>query len=239
MRPAWYSLEHGGWRDYVTLLHPPYTLWHLAYVGIGAGLAPQLDGWRLAATFAAFALAMGVGAHALDELNGRPLATAIPSPVLVALATVSIAAAAGIGIAVAVSFDLWLIAFVVVGSFVVVAYNLELFGGRLHSDGWFALTGGAFPVLTAFFAMAGELRIETVLAAGFAALLSLAQRRLSTPVRALRRRTLAISGALVEQDGVERPLTAEALTEAPEAPLRILTLATALLATALLLRHLR
>ena len=24
-RPAWYALERGGWRDYVTLLHPPYT----------------------------------------------------------------------------------------------------------------------------------------------------------------------------------------------------------------------
>src|SRR5205814_7935334 len=96
-RPAFYALERGGWRDYVTLLHPPYTLWHLSYVAIGAGLAPKIDGTRLGATFAAFALALGVGAHALDELRGRPLRTAIPAPVLVVLAAASIAGAAAIG----------------------------------------------------------------------------------------------------------------------------------------------
>jgi hypothetical protein len=38
-RPAFYALARGGWRDYVTLLHPPYTLWHLSYVAIGAAIA--------------------------------------------------------------------------------------------------------------------------------------------------------------------------------------------------------
>ncbi len=239
MRPAWYALKQGGWRDYVTLLHPPYTLWHLAYVGIGAGLAPDLDGPRLAATLVAFALAMGVGAHALDELNGRPLATLIPARVLVGLAVVSIAAAAAIGIAVAVTFNLWLLLFVGVGAFVVVAYNLELFGGALHGDLWFALDWGAFPVLTAYFAMAGRLRLDAMLAALAAAILSLAQRRLSTPVRALRRTVASVSGTLEHRDGRREELTAAALVAAPEAALRLLTAMTVALAAALLARHLR
>src|SRR5207248_6073756 len=95
-RPAFYALERGGWRDYVTLLHPPYTLWHLSYVAIGAGLAPKIDGTRLGATFAAFALALGVGAHALDELRGRPLRTEIPAAALIGLAAASIGGAAAI-----------------------------------------------------------------------------------------------------------------------------------------------
>ena len=37
-RPAFYALAPGGWRDYVTLLHLPYTAWHLSYVAIGAAL---------------------------------------------------------------------------------------------------------------------------------------------------------------------------------------------------------
>src|SRR5207302_2834838 len=74
-RPAFYALAPGAWRDYVTVLHPPYTLWHLSYVAIGAGLAPELDFRVLALTLAAFFLAVGIGAHALDELNGRPLRT--------------------------------------------------------------------------------------------------------------------------------------------------------------------
>jgi hypothetical protein len=221
----------------VTLLHPPYTLWHLSYVAIGAGLAAQLDGPRLIATFVAFFLAMGVGAHALDELNGRPLETRISDRTLIALAAVSIGAAVAIGIVLAIGFDLWLLAFVAVGSFIVIAYNLELFGGRFHSDLWFALAWGAFPLLTAYFAMTGRLQADAVVAAAFAALLSLAQRRLSTPVRAVRRRLASVDGTIVWRDGREEPVTAETLTVGTEGALRALTLATVALGAALLLQH--
>jgi hypothetical protein len=226
-RPAFYALRRGGWRDYVTLLHAPYTAWHLSYVAIGAGLAPRLDGWRLGAAFAAFFLALGIGAHALDEVHGRPLRTAIPGPVLVALAAGSIGGAVAIGIAVALSFSAWLLLFVAAGGFLVVAYNLELFGGRFHTDLWFGLAWGGFPVLTAYVAMAGRVRGEAVAAAAFATLLSLAQRRLSTPVRDVRRRA-AVS-----------PEVAAELVAAPEAALRLLTAATVVLGCALLLVHLR
>ena len=132
-RPAFYALRPGGWRDYVTLLHPPYTLWHLSYVAIGAALAPRMQWGLLGWTTLAFLLAMGIGAHALDELQGRPLRTRIPGGVLIALAAVSIGAACAIGIVVATQSTLWLLAFVAFGGVVVVAYNLELFGGALHS----------------------------------------------------------------------------------------------------------
>ena len=86
-RPSFYALRPGGWRDYVTLLHPPYTLWHLSYVAVGAALAPHMDWTLLGWTTLAFALAMGVGAHALDELRDRPLQTRISPPVLATLTT--------------------------------------------------------------------------------------------------------------------------------------------------------
>jgi len=129
-RPAWYALGRGGWRDYVTLLHAPYTAWHLSYVVIGGCLVPVMDWERLGAAVAAFALAVGIGAHALDELHGRPLRTSIPDGVLMALAALSIGAACAIGIAGALAFDAWLMLLVPVGVFLVLAYNLELFGGR-------------------------------------------------------------------------------------------------------------
>ena len=154
MKPAFYALRPGGWRDYATLLHPPYTLWHLSYVAVGAALAPHMKWGLLGWTVLAFLLAMGVGAHALDELHGRPLGTRIPSGVLVALAAVSLAAASAIGIVVAADTTWWLLAFVVFGAFVAVAYNLELAGGAFHSDVWFALAWGSFPALTAYFASA-------------------------------------------------------------------------------------
>jgi hypothetical protein len=226
-RPAFYALRPGGWRDYVTLLHPPYTLWHLSYVALGAALAPRMQWGLLGWTVLAFALAMGIGAHALDELQGRPLRTQIPSSVLVGLAAVSIAAACAIGVVVAARTTLWLVAFVVFGGIVVVAYNLELFGGAVHSDLWFAATWGALPVLTAYFASAERIRGEAVAAAAFALLVSLAQRRLSTEVRMVRRGT-------VRRGGEPGPDTALAL-EAPEAALRLLSTALPVLAGALLL----
>jgi hypothetical protein len=236
-RPAFYALSPGGWRDYVTLLHPPYTLWHLSYVAIGAGLAPDLRYGRLALALAAFFLAVGIGAHALDELNGRPLGTRIADRTLVALAAVSICGAVAIGIGGALAREPWLLAFVAVGGFVVVAYNLELFGGRVHGDAWFALAWGAFPLLTGYFAVAERIRPEAVIAAVFAALLSLAQRLLSTQVRTVRRRVESVSGTVRYADGREEPLDADALTRAPEAALKALAAASVCLAVALLVLH--
>jgi hypothetical protein len=234
-RPAFYALAPGGWRDYVTLLHPPYTLWHLSYVAIGAALAPHFKSGVLGFALLAFFLGMGVGAHALDELNGRPLETRIADTTLVALAVTSLAGAAAIGIVVALQTDLWLLAFVAAGTFIAVAYNLELFGGRFHGDPWFSLAWGAFPVLATYFAAAETIRVEAVLAAAFAGLLSHAQRRLSTPVRLVRRRTRRVSGRIELIDGSEIPITAATMTAESERALRALSAAVVCMALALVL----
>lgn len=232
-RPAWYALHTGGWRDYLTLLHLPYTAWHLAYVVIGGCLAPAVAWGRLGLTVLAFFLAMGIGAHALDELHGRPLRTTIPSGLLVGLAVVSVAAACAIGIAVALAFDPMLLVFVATGLFLVPAYNLELFGGIVHTDLWFALAWGAFPVLTGYAACAGALSATALLAAAWATTLSLAQRRLSTPVRQVRRQVRSVVGELELVDGTRRPLGRDELTAPPEAALRLLAASTILAAAAL------
>lgn len=237
-RPAFYALARGGWRDYVTLLHPPYTVWHLSYVVIGACLAPHVPVARTALAVLAFLLALGVGAHALDELRGRPLQTAIPSKVLVGLALASVAGAIAIGVGVAIDFDLWLLPFIAFGAFIVCGYNLELFGGRFHNDLWFSLAWGAFPLLTGAFTAAGRLTVEALLAAVFAALLSAAQRTLSTPVRHARREIVSVGGT-VELRGLARePITRETLIRAPEAALRLLAAATVALALSLLVLRL-
>ena len=232
-RPSFYALERGGWRDYVTLLHPPYTAWHLSYVVIGGCLAPAIAWERLGAAVVAFALAVGVGAHALDELRGRPLQTKIPSSVLVTLAVASIGAACAIGVIGALSFRLWLIVLVPVGLFLVLAYNLELLGGRLHSDLWFGLAWGGFPVVCGYAAVAGEIGVAAVIAAAFAVLLSLAQRALSNRVRFVRRRVDEVNGELTLHDGSKETLDARWLMAAEEQGLRLLAASTVTLAATL------
>jgi hypothetical protein len=237
-RPAFYALRAGSWRDYVTLLHLPYTAWHLAYVTIGAALATEFSVARLWPTLVAFALAVGVGAHALDELNGRPLGTQIPVRLLAALAAVSIGAAVAIGIIGAAMVNPWIGAFVAVGGFIVVAYNLESFGGRFHGDAWFALSWGAFPVLTAYFAAAETLDVVAAAGAAFAFASSLAQRTLSTQVRDVRRRVAKVTGTVERRDGTTQQLEAKDLMSVEEAALRALTAAVVALAVALVIMRL-
>ena len=234
-RPAFYALPSGGWRDYWTLLHPPYTLWHLSYVAIGAALAPEVNVRWWLETMLAFFLAMGVAAHALDELHGRPLATGIPDRVLKALAIVGLAGAAALGVDGALEATAWIWVLIPVGGFLVVAYNLELFGGAFHSDLWFALAWGAFPVITAYVAQTGSLDAAALIAAAACTALSAAQRALSTPVRKLRRHTTCVSGTIVADDGSATPLDASVLRAAPEKALRLLSVAVPLLAAALIL----
>jgi len=216
VRPAYYALARGGWRDYVTVLHLPYTAWNVSYVALGAALAPTFRTDRWLWTSAAFALALGVSAHALDELNGRPLQTTIGVRTLVLLAAVSLAGACAIGIWAASAWGWGLLAFVAAGAFIVPAYNLELFGGRFHTAWWLALAWAALPILTAYFAQANTLRAPALLAAGFGTVMILAQRALSTPVRHARR-------ALGSTEGIE-PM---------ERALRILPWANILLGAAL------
>lgn len=233
MRPSWYALERGGWREYVTLLHVPYTAWHLSYVVIGGCVAPAVRWERLVTVTAAFALGLGIGAHALDELRGRPLGTAIPDRVLIALAAVSIAGACAIGIAGAAAWGWWLALLVAIGAFLVLAYNLELLGGRFHTDLWFGLAWGGFPAVSGYAVVAGELGIAAALAGAFGVVLSLAQRVLSTDVRFVRRRVRAVRGELELTDGGRETLDEARLIAADERALGLLAAATVLLAAAL------
>ena len=226
-------MRTGGWRDLVTILHPPYTSWHLSYVAIGAAVAPTLYAGRLGAALAAFFLAVGVSAHALDELAGRPLGTALTDRTLIALAVVGLVGAVAIGVAGLIVVSPLLAPFIVVGAFLVLAYNLELAGGRFHTDTWFALAWGAFPAFTGYFVNALEIRPEGVLVAAACYLLSVAQRRLSTPVRELRRRTVDVSGEQRLADGGVRELSKAELMAPLDGALSALWLALVLLAIGL------
>jgi hypothetical protein len=232
-RPAYYAAQPGGWRDWWTLLHPPYTAWHLSYTVIGASLAPRVQASRLIATVLAFFLAVGLAAHALDELRGRPLRTRIPSPVLVAVVVVGLAGALALGVAGVFQVGWTLIPFMVAGPILVIAYNAELSGGALHTDFGFAAAWGAFPVLTAYVAQTGTLALAPVLAAVGAFALSAAQRRLSTPARNIRRRVVRVEGSLTFGDGRTVPITADSLLRPLEEALRSSSWAIVLLAAAM------
>jgi hypothetical protein len=224
-RPAFYALSPGGWRDLVTILHPPYTAWHLSYVAIGAALAPTFVLWRLGAALGAFFLALGVACHALDELAGRPLGTPLSRGL-------SVLAGSGrdcrggdrVGVADPAHPD---------RRFLTLAYNLELFDGHFHTDLWFAVAWGGFPAFTGWFVEAVNVRTEAILVALACCLISVAQRRLSTPARELRRRTTSLTGRQTLRDGQLLELDGDRLLAPLEGALSALWMAMAILAIAL------
>ena len=232
-RAAFYAARPGGWRDWWTVLHPPYTAWHLAYVVIGACLAPVVNTTRLLATLLAFFLAVGVAAHTLDELHGRPLRTQIPGWALVGAAAVSLAGALALGIAGVVQVGWALVPFLVVGPVLVVGYNVEAFGGVIHNDVGFATAWGAFPVLTAYVAQTGSLALAPVIAALAALILTAVQRTLSTPARLLRRRASGVGGSVTLHDGGALPLDRQVLLAPLEQSLRLMSWGVILFAVAL------
>jgi hypothetical protein len=224
--------------DLVTLLHPPYTAWHLSYYALGAAAAPHLHVDRLLWGLLAFALAVGVAAHALDELHDRPLHTSLSDRTLLALAVGSLAGALAIGVAGVVVVTPWLAPLVIAGGLFVPAYNMEMIGGRLHSDTWFAVGWGAFPAFTGYFVMAERVALPGILIALGALALSVAQRRLSSPARELRRRTRSVVGQRTLADGSTEQLSVAGLLAPLDGALAALSLATVVTATALVIARL-
>ncbi len=238
-RPSFYALRPGGWRDLVTVLHPPYTLWNVSNVAIGAAIAVHVYPLRLAAAVAAFFLAVGVAAHCLDELQGRPLGTQLSDRTLIGLAAAGLGGALAIGVAGVFVVSPTLIPLILFGGFIAPAYNLEWFGGRFHSDLWLAISWAGFATFTGWWVNAlgvhsfGEAVAVVGVVVGTAFLVT-AQRRLSTPVRELRRHTVEVAGTQRLDDGTVRPLRREDLVAPLDGALRALSVAVPLIAIGLL-----
>ena len=199
---------------------------------IGATLAPHVQLVPLLAALIAFFLAVGLAAHALDEFHGRPLRTRIPNGVLIAVTVVGLAGAISLGVAGVLRVGWVLVPFLLAGPLLVVAYNVELFGGIVHTDAGFAAAWGTFPLLTSYVAQTGALSAGSVLAGAAAFGLSAAQRSLSTPARLVRRRSTSVTGLITLSDGEVLVLDADRMLAPLERALRAMSWSLVLLAAA-------
>lgn len=225
---AFYARSGSTRGDLITLLHLPYTVWHLSYVGIGAGLAPHLDWKVLAGTVLAFFFGLGIGAHALDEVHDRPLRTGIGDRMLWALGMGGVVAGGVVGVVGAFVISPMLLVWVVVGVGLAAGYALE-WSPVLHSDWGFSAAWGAFPVLVGYWAQTETLTLGVILVASATMVLSRVQRELSTPARRIRR-----TDDPIQMSGWTR----DELLSTWEGALRLLSVALPLLALGLLASHL-
>lgn len=237
LSPAYYARRGGLWADFWTILHPPYTLWNLSFVAMGAALAPALDWRMLALMLTAFLAGTGVASHALDELNGRPLRTAFSDRALKLMAIAALAASLACALLSLLFVSAWIIPLALLGALLVAAYSLEWFGGLLHTNLGFALSWGGYPVLVGYWAQTEALTPGALLLAAAATLMSLAQRELSTPARFLRRKANAGGATFVTAEGVAQ-WDMPRLLAGYERPLRLLSWMAPALAAAMLLAKL-
>ncbi len=229
--PAFYARTGSTGRDLVALLHIPYTAWHLSYVVIGASLAMTLDWAILGGTVAAFAIGLGVGAHALDEVQGRPLSTGLSDATLWTLGIGAMTVSLGIAVVGAFVVSPWVAVWGVAGVLLAVGYALEW--PVIHTDLGFGVAWGAFPVVVGNWAQTRTVTGSVLIVAAAATLLSLAQRALSTPARFVRRRT---EEARAEFDR-DRQWDRAELLASWERPLRLLAWTSVALAVGLLAAH--
>ncbi len=233
LRPAFYARTGTRMGDLLTLLHLPYTMWHLSYVAIGAAMASRVDGLRLVGTILAFGFGLGIGAHALDELHDRPLSTRLSGQTLRMLGWGGLGVAGALAIAASIIISPVALAWGAVGVLLAAAYALE-WSHRLHSTVGFAVAWGAFPVLVGYWAQTESLSPAVVVVAAAATVLSMSQRLLSTPARHVRR-VAPDATAEIGEDRWDR----STLLATWERPLQLLALAHVLLAIGLLLTHLQ
>ena len=234
IQPAYYARTGDLVGDILTVLHLPYTAWHLSYVVFGAAVVGELDWTRLVGTLLAFFAGTGIAAHALDELNDRPLGTGLSDAALIGLAGVGFLVALAVTVAGVLLISPWVAAWAVVGFVLAAAYPLEWFGGRIHTNLGFGLAWGGFPVLVGAWAQAETLTAPIIGVALAATLLSLAQRALSTPARCVRREADDVVLEVLRGDSQQR-WSREELLATWESPLRLLAWSIVVLSVSLLL----
>lgn len=231
VRPSFYARPGNRLGDVVTLLHLPYTMWHLSYVVIGAAIAPRIDLLRLAGTLLAFAFGLGIGAHALDELHDRPLSTRLSSRTLRILGWGGLGAAGAVAIAGSLVMSPLVLLWGMAGVLIATVYALE-WSRLVHSTAGFGLAWGAFPVLVGYWAQAESLSLAAAAVAAAATAFSMSQRALSTPARHVRRRA-AEATAEIGHIRWDR----STLLDTWERPLQLLVVGHVMLAVGLLLTH--
>jgi hypothetical protein len=226
----------GGSRaaDFWTILHPPYTIWNLSYVVIGSAMAQIMNWTVLVLMLLAFLCGTGIAAHALDELNGHPLKTGFSSGELKIMSGAGLAASFILALILIKYTSPFILVVAGLGIFFVLAYNLEWWKGRFHTDLGFALTWGAFPLLAGYWSQTGSLSGAAVTGAAAATLLSLAQRSLSTRARFVRRK-VKTGKVLFHTESSEMEWDSAELLASWEKPLQLLSRFVTVLAFSLLI----
>ena len=193
-RSEWFVPKFGPlkFRLVAGLLFLPYTVMVLAFAMIGSMVAPRFHWDRVGAILLIYFLGLGIAAHALDALGSKrvkPWGEILTKKQLWIVAIVSLVVAYLIATYYMIFHVplLWTVA--IAEGFFVFAYNLEWFGGRFHTDLWFAFSWGFLPVLAGYIIQTNRISIPVLILAGAMAFFSTIEIKASRPYKELKRRS--------------------------------------------------
>jgi hypothetical protein len=177
-------------RAFVGMMFLPYTGMCVSFAVIGSIAASDVHWDRIGAIALIYALALGIGAHAADNIGSqkdKPWGRYFTRKQMIALMISSLAAAYAIGIYYIVLHVPLLAIVAILEGFFLFAYNFEIWGGRFHNDFWFAVSWGALPVMAGYLIQTSDIGILPFAVAGAATLASFAEIRMSRPYKQLKK----------------------------------------------------
>lgn len=181
-------------REFLNLLHLPYTAMVISFVAIGSVFAPRVYLDRSFAAVLAYFLGLGIGAHALDQLEpaGSRYIIMLSRSELRGIAIAGLVGALALGAYYAVTLAPLLVIFVGAELFFVLAYPLPSYvaGGRFHNNLSFVFSWGCLPCLTGYYVNALTLTPPALLLGAMTAGASWAEIVLSRRARDARRQGL-------------------------------------------------
>ncbi len=177
-------------RLFVGLTFYPYTLMNVSYVLIGSLLATPVHYDRMAGMAAVYVLAVGIAAHSLDALGpNKPWGNFLSRSQLLSLSMAGLVPALGLGLYYALTFAPILIPLGILELFFLLAYNLEYFGGRFHTDFWFAVSWGFLPVLVGYAVQSNSVTPASLAGGSFGFFTAFVEINASRPYKALKKET--------------------------------------------------
>jgi hypothetical protein len=189
----WFVPKFGPlkFRTFIGLMFLPYTCMVLSFSLIGSLLAGQIFYDRLLAIVIIYFLGLGVAAHALDALGSKkvkPWGTVFSKSSLWLMAILALTIAYAIAGYYMIRYVplLWIIA--ILEGFFVFAYNLEWFGGKFHTDFWFAFSWGVLPVLAGYIMQTNGISLAVLVLSVSMGLFSYLEIKVSRPYKELKRR---------------------------------------------------
>lgn len=166
----------------------PYTLMNASYVVIGSLLAPTIHYDRMGEMTLVYLLAVGISAHSLDAMSpNKPWGDFLSRRQLLSLAVCALVPALALGLFLSLAYAPLLVPIGLIELFFLLAYNIELFSGRFHTDFWFAFSWGFLPVLAGFAVQTDTVDLPSLAGGLFGFFTAFIEINASRPYKALKR----------------------------------------------------